>query len=244
MSKIKIWLRRISAANLWEQLADTANVKRVTTTSNGYYADMDSIASGVFPINPPGDGPFFVYCDMETDGGGWTLFQRRFSAALSFNASWRDYVRGFGDVAEDHWLGLEKLYRLAKQSVRLRVDMKRLDDVPLYAEYDFVLSDASELYRLRLANYRGNATDSLKTQNKMFFTTYDSDNDKFKNGNCAIARYGGWWYNKCTTANLNGRHWTESPDDQSGMRWNNASIKTLDKRVQVKDSFMMIRPLK
>ncbi|XP_071476474.1 techylectin-5B-like [Diadema antillarum] len=155
-----------------------------------------------------------------------------------------DYVRGFGDVAGDHWLGLEKLYRLAKQSVRLRVDMKRLDDESLYAEYDFVLSDASELYRLRLANYRGNATDSLKTQNKMFFTTYDSDNDKFKNGNCAIARYGGWWYKRCSTANLNGRHWTESPDDQSGMRWNNDSIKTTDKRVQVKDSVMMIRPLK
>ena len=41
--------------------------------------------------------------------------------------------------------------------------------------------------------------------NVMQFSTYDSDNDK-SSGNCSFVNQGGWWYNSCYQANLNGTH--------------------------------------
>ncbi|KAG8173470.1 hypothetical protein JTE90_001425 [Oedothorax gibbosus] len=52
--------------------------------------------------------PVEVYCDMETDGGGWTVIQRRgnFSRAKDyFFRNWEAYKKGFGNVEEDFWLG-------------------------------------------------------------------------------------------------------------------------------------------
>ncbi|KAH3768145.1 hypothetical protein DPMN_169357 [Dreissena polymorpha] len=57
-------------------------------------------ASGVYTITSPlTHTKIHVYCDMDTDGGGWTIFQRRFNGSVDFYRNCSDYENGFGNVA-------------------------------------------------------------------------------------------------------------------------------------------------
>ena len=62
---------------------------------------------------------------METDGGGWTVFQRRMDGSVDFYLNWTDYVHGFGNISGEYWLGLDNIYHLANGSIsiKLQIDM-------------------------------------------------------------------------------------------------------------------------
>ncbi|KAL1484673.1 hypothetical protein MTO96_049973, partial [Rhipicephalus appendiculatus] len=72
--------------------------------------DAGQRASGVYTVFHGGadSSGQDVYCDMETEGGGWTVIQKRGqygNNVFYFYRDWTEYSRGFGDPAEEYWIG-------------------------------------------------------------------------------------------------------------------------------------------
>ena len=152
--------------------------------------------SGPYAIQPQHSRPFIAYCDMETDGGGWTVIQRRNSnyTRINFNRDWEYYTNGFGDVSEEHWLGLEHIHLLTRWNTvppELWVDIWTTEPAYRHAKYQtFWVDTASTNYRMFTSGYSGNATDRLDYHNGMAFSTPDRDNDLYS-GHCADSADGG-----------------------------------------------------
>ena len=148
-----------------------------------------------------------MFCDMDTDGGGWTVIQRRRDGSVDFYRGWTQYKNGFGSLTDEFWLGNDNIHRLtASRNTKLRVDVEDWSGNKAYAKYgSFRVDDENNKYRLTVGSYSGTAGDSLAYHNGMFFSTKDWDNDK-NSGNCAQLRIDARWYNSCQYSNLNSRY--------------------------------------
>ncbi|XP_068211643.1 fibrinogen C domain-containing protein 1-like [Palaemon carinicauda] len=182
--------------------------------------------SGVYRIQPIySTVPFFVYCDMDTDGGGWTVIQRREDGSVDFLREWSDYKYGFGNLAGEFWLGNEQIHLLTSQHVsKLRIDIADFDQLEAHAMYSaFAMGSELEGYSLKmLGEYSGDAGDSLRYHVGRRFSTIDVDNDAWPEASCARDHAGAWWYRACDTSNLNGRylHGPVPPDHEyTGLYW-------------------------
>ncbi|XP_062597414.1 microfibril-associated glycoprotein 4-like [Saccostrea cucullata] len=208
--------------------------------SDGYFN------SGVYEIYPYGTitSPVQAYCDMTTMGGGWTAIQKRINGTLDFDRTWTEYKNGFGAPEQDVWVGNDVIHQLTKEGTSsLYVTITLQNGTTLYETYDrFSVSDEAGKYQLFLAGpATGTLGDSmLDTGNPnrdlsgMSFTTPDRDNDR-ASLHCATVSYtrGGWWFNACHAAFLNGQWSPES--------WYNPWSPTVTSGTSVRGTTMMIR---
>jgi len=168
--------------------------------------------SGVYTINPDNQTEFKVYCDMDTDGGGWTVIQRRFDGSVSFDRNWAECESGFGNKTGEYWLGLSYIHRLTTSASQdLRVDLEDFEGGSAYARYTtFTVANATDSYQLLVSGYSGTAGDAMYDNSNMLsgqrFTTRDRDNDHRSGVNCAAFYKGPWWHNNCYYGNLNGKY--------------------------------------
>ncbi|XP_062608509.1 microfibril-associated glycoprotein 4-like isoform X2 [Saccostrea cucullata] len=198
--------------------------------------------SGVYEIYPFGNNSkVSVFCDMMTEGGGWTAIQKRVSGSVSFDRTWTDYKTGFGNPNGSYWIGNDVIHQLTKRrNSSLYVSITLTNGTRLYELYNqFSVADETNNYRLFLG---GPATGTLDGMNSghdlsgMSFSTPDRDNDGYSRGNCAgfSNTRGGWWFNYCHRAFLNGQ-W--SPGS-----WVWPWYPTVTDSTQIKETLMMLKP--
>ncbi|XP_043942857.1 microfibril-associated glycoprotein 4-like [Protopterus annectens] len=197
------------------------------TCEDIYYSGYQN--SGVYQIYPAETyTPVNVYCDMKTDGGKWTVFQKRMDGSVNFYRDWNAYKLGFGQADGEYWLGLENIYLLTlKKNLELRIDLEDFEGKKVYAKYkNFTLSPQSingeqEGYRLFIHGFvDGGAGSALTYQNGTKFTTYDRDQDEHGGLNCAKTYSGAFWYNGCHHANPNGLYLSgQHSSFANGVNW-------------------------
>ena len=90
----------------------------------------------MYRINPDGNKPITVSCDMITDGGNWIAFQRRVDNSTDFYRGWTEYESGFGNLSSEFRLGNDNLSRIAAAgNMTLRDDLEDFEGNVTFAEY-------------------------------------------------------------------------------------------------------------
>lgn len=216
-------------------------------------ADMHSkvaaAASGVYWVKPTISGiAFRVYCDMATDGGGWTLVwsnlrggRGKVTTELPWGAAIGTLPRVRGELSADlesfevytglkHWAGLSPggllRYDWANdygsaidQSYRCPYT---LDSNQNY-KIAFVTANCSRLAGDQAAPAPGWVNSRNKIDG-MPFSTYDKNNNVTAN-NCSSAySETPWWYNDCWEGSINGGGENEGGGHFNGAFWGSSDL--------------------
>ena len=167
---------------------------------------------------------FSVYCELEPDRNGWTVFQRRFNGSINFDGDFEEYENGFGDIDGEYWLGLRNILRLTRRDRwTLMVDIETNAGDKKYAVYDFKIKFRDSSYNIYVSDYFGTAGNGLQNDlanTKRFYA---------KDSSYCARQYGAWWHNYSSgscEANLNSKYHT-------GMRWGNfQSLKASQMKIR------------
>lgn len=168
------------------------------------YPDNCEKSLGIQTIQVKGIAePFQVFCDNITSDFPWIVMQRRVSRSVDFNRNWISFTNGFGDVDDNYFIGLEKIYRLTStQPYELYIHLENFKSQIGYARYSyFRISSLQYKYQLvDLGNFTGNVFNALSENRNARFSTYDKDNDMSYRFHCAKMQKSAWWFNQCPAA--------------------------------------------
>lgn len=132
--------------------------------------------NGVYNITPVPGHTIEVFCDQQTDGGGWTVIHKRFNGSVDFQRVWNAYKRGFGNKDGEYWLGLDNMHILTKSTQNeIRIDLKDFSLKKVYALYDsYKVASESEKYKLHVGSYVGGKYKGISAH-----ATFIRENEKF-----------------------------------------------------------------
>uniref|UniRef100_A0A3B3ZQN6 Fibrinogen beta chain n=1 Tax=Periophthalmus magnuspinnatus TaxID=409849 RepID=A0A3B3ZQN6_9GOBI len=198
------------------------------------------LESQMYLVRPdPSSAPYRVYCDQQTQNGGWLVIQNRLDGSVDFGRRWDDYRKGFGNIALDvgkghcqtpgeYWLGNDRISQISKMGpTTLLVEMEDWSGTKVQPKLkpnsiltQLKLNSDSTNYVLAVDVYSGTAGNCLlegsteliginrtmTIHNGMMFKRLPlNPGDPSKQ--CSREDGGGWWYNRCHSANPNGRYY-------------------------------------
>uniref|UniRef100_A0A3P9LJZ9 Fibrinogen beta chain n=1 Tax=Oryzias latipes TaxID=8090 RepID=A0A3P9LJZ9_ORYLA len=154
-------------------------------------------------------------------GRRWDEYRRGFGN-IAFPATKRHC-----EIPGEYWLGNERISQITKIGpTEVLIEMEDWTGTKVHASYRrFTVQSETSNYVLAVEGYSGNAGNcflegslelfgenrTMTIHNGMMFSTYDRDNDNWNPGDpskqCSREDGGGWWYNRCHSANPNGRYY-------------------------------------
>uniref|UniRef100_A0A914X702 Fibrinogen C-terminal domain-containing protein n=1 Tax=Plectus sambesii TaxID=2011161 RepID=A0A914X702_9BILA len=212
--------------------------------------DYGARTDGIYSINPDGKRSIDVYCDMTTDGGGWTVIQRRIDDNLSFyDKLWNDYKVGFNNGLENNfWLGNDIIHVLTNKNsnVAVRVDIwgdrnpNSTNPNGSWSEMHngIIIDDEAHFYRLHLLSGKA-ATyedDNLSLSSGLNFSTVDAIHGPSPSCYSSAYQSGGWWLYGCSDGDLNGKYVPPKWGTGYGFSWDYENVY-----INPKQSRMMLR---
>ncbi|GBL86733.1 Techylectin-5A [Araneus ventricosus] len=180
-----------------------------------------------------------VYCDMQTDGGGWTVIQRRGQYGNGedyFVKRWKEYKEGFGNMNKEFWLGNDNIHVITNQEhYSVRMDMTNESGKSAFTRYEnFWIENEEAKYKLHISDGSGPGGDAISNHDGYAFYAVDQANhaDDVKS-----TRSGGWWRNNKKTSSLNGLNLykTNKVVSEDGINWDTfGGFKTSLKATEIK----------